>query len=861
MSVTNTKNKGEQVQQTTKHWRIKSAVLAVAILAGGLSVSAQALVLGQVKINSSLGEPVKAQIPVTKISSDEGTSLVVKLAAGDDFAGRGLIYNAAVRNMHVDFKMTGATTGVITVTGKKPVQDPFVDLLLDVTWRTGSTQRSYTMLFDPPDEVMQNAVYTSQASPTETGTATAGTSGIDQPVSSSGSYTGVAVESETRADGTRHIRIGSTTPSGDIVEPALKGEKEPASRGTNKAPAVQAERPSPSSASSEFSVTVSKGQTLGQIASSMKPDGVTQEQMLIALFRANPKAFINGNINWLRAGVTLNIPSESDIAAISQKEARREVSKHTQRFNERRLGAAQGGVSTVTPKNNDKGQTTTGSVSTEPKVESRAETNPELTITSGGSSEQMQSDAKGAQEAQANYATEHIAVVKEVGNELEAAQQEADRIAGNKTETGNTETGAVTAAEQNNTGSGSDPVQPVIDSSAPQTPTENALGEGVVQPGEAPLVEDDSAEQARIAAEKAAAEEAARIAEEQKRAEDEARIAKEAEERRKTDEAAAQAAAQTPVQTEEPGLIEKMLENPLIPIGALVGIALVLFLVMKAARRRKENDVADDSSLEDTSINDSFFVDNAEESSMLDQSSSIYAASQLDTNADVDPLQEADVYLAYGRDEQAAEILRDAIQSEPERAALHVKLCEIYAKQGDHNQFNAQVNKLRQITGGQGDDWARVEKLVQEMSGEETVQPSATATTPPAGFASNFAPPAQPAAQDKEAAQPRSSAAQKPAAVKTALPDLEMPDIGVSLDKPGASAAFTASASPFSVNDPVSEILDDEEGPSTRLALAEEFLAIGNKGDAKEIVEEVLEEDLSEDLRGIAQNLLNKASS
>jgi pilus assembly protein FimV len=91
-------------------------------------------------------------------------------------------------------------------------------------------------------------------------------------------------------------------------------------------------------------------------------------------------------------------------------------------------------------------------------------------------------------------------------------------------------------------------------------------------------------------------------------------------------------------------------------------------------------------------------------------SSFIPAASQLDSN-EVDPVAEADVYIAYGREEQAEEILKEALRLQPDRHPVRVKLLEIYSRRGDKASFNAVAEELRERTGGTGDDWERALKL------------------------------------------------------------------------------------------------------------------------------------------------------
>jgi len=91
-------------------------------------------------------------------------------------------------------------------------------------------------------------------------------------------------------------------------------------------------------------------------------------------------------------------------------------------------------------------------------------------------------------------------------------------------------------------------------------------------------------------------------------------------------------------------------------------------------------------------------------------SSFIPAASQLDSN-EVDPVAEADVYIAYGREEQAEDILKEALRLQPDRHAVRVKMLEIYSRRGDKASFNAVAQELRDRTGGVGEDWERGLKL------------------------------------------------------------------------------------------------------------------------------------------------------
>ncbi len=95
-----------------------------------------------------------------------------------------------------------------------------------------------------------------------------------------------------------------------------------------------------------------------------------------------------------------------------------------------------------------------------------------------------------------------------------------------------------------------------------------------------------------------------------------------------------------------------------------------------------------------------------------------YSLSQLDAIGDVDPVAEADVYLAYGRDLQAEEILKEAMRSNPERLAIRTKLLEVYAKRRDTKGFELLATQLYSLTKGEGDDWAKAQELGRQIDPE-----------------------------------------------------------------------------------------------------------------------------------------------
>ena len=175
--------------------------------------------------------------------------------------------------------------------------------------------------------------------------------------------------------------------------------------------------------------------------------------------------------------------------------------------------------------------------------------------------------------------------------------------------------------------------------------------------------------------------------------------------------------ATAPVET---SLVDDLLENPIVPAAAGGLIALLLGVGLYRARRRKKSSQVDSSFLESRLQPDSFFgasggqrIDTNEGSPT--GSSMVYSPSQLDAAGDVDPVAEADVYLAYGRDLQAEEILKEAMRTNPQRVAIHSKLLEIYSKRRDAKAFELVATEAYSLTHGEGPEWEHICELGQEL--------------------------------------------------------------------------------------------------------------------------------------------------
>jgi pilus assembly protein FimV len=302
------------------------------LLAGLLTLSALwsnsswALGLGEIHLNSALNEPMNADIDIIAATPEELTALRATIAPREAFTRYGIDRPPFLSS--ITFKVGKSKDGhdVLMVRSTEAIPEPFVTFLVDLNWARGHLMREYTVLLDPP-------VYTpgenanSSAPVTAPSTAAAKTAPTPPPPS-------VTSPTETAPPS------AATPPSGrrsrHRAPPAPSAEAPPVAEAATPA------TPAASAAGSPDTVTVSKGDTLTKIAHRLHADTPANvDQTMIALYRANPDAF-GGNINVLHQGAVLRVPGADDIAALNQKEAMGEVHRQIESW---RAGAGAGGES------------------------------------------------------------------------------------------------------------------------------------------------------------------------------------------------------------------------------------------------------------------------------------------------------------------------------------------------------------------------------------------------------------------------------------------------------------------------------------------------------------------------------------
>ncbi|WP_379679847.1 FimV/HubP family polar landmark protein [Massilia consociata] len=601
-----------------------TAAVASAVL---LSSAASAAGLGKLTVLSALGQPLRAEIELTTTAGEDASSLAVKLASPEAFRTANIEFNPALLSLRFNVEQR-AGRQFIRVSSTQPLNEPFVDMLIELSWNNGRLVREYTFLLDPAElRTPQPAqVAAENGRPAQPRAAT-------QPAGA------------------------AATPAAPAVQPQQEQRREtPAA-----APAPRAAPAAASGASgggTPSSYRVRQGDTLSKIATRLKPADISLDMMLVALYRANPEAFIGQNMNRLKSGQILKVPDSGALRATGAEEAGSIVIAHAADFNAYRNKLA-GQVANAAPQRTPQaGQSAAGKITA--KVEERP--------TAANESQDQLRLSKATQAAtgaQGTTASTEDTIARQ--RELEQAQARVKELERNVSELESLMTVKSRAGSE----------------------VQNAAVAGAAAGGAAATAADPAAPAAKPA------------------------------------DQAGQAKPKAPpkkAKPEEKGFADTLMDNiNYVAAGAAV---LLLGALGLSQRRRKKKDGAKTVLNEPsvlgvpTQAAHSLFAEAGGQS--VDTSNSVFnssfapSASQLDTN-EVDPVAEADVYIAYGRDAQAEEILKEALRNHPERHPVRLKLLDIYAARKDLRAFEAQASELYSMTRGQGADWAQAAALGQSI--------------------------------------------------------------------------------------------------------------------------------------------------
>jgi pilus assembly protein FimV len=598
-----------------------------------LSTGVSAVGLGGINVASALGQRLKADIQLMSLNKDEKSSLVARLAAPDVYKGAGLEYPYGNKfKFEVESRAGGEY--YLKVSSAEPVNDPFVSLLVELSWSSGKLLREYTFLLDPPDYVpeqpkqaeVQAVAPAVQSAPLET-----------RPVEQAAQAAAARAESKA-VD--RPVEKPAIAPSARHV----------AAESTDRKIAAG-------------NITVQRGDTLNKIAAQNKPAEISLERMLVALYRANADQFDGKNMNRIKIGRILRLPDQNELNAVSQSGAVAEI--HTQvadwnAYRQKLAGAAVASSQPQAPKQAATGKITASVADKAPVAKesakevlklSKGETPGDKAAAGAGGKPMSAQDKKNAAQEEAIAKAKALKEDQARAALLEKNLKDMQRLAQLKSE----ELARMKAD---------------ADAQAKSK-------------GKAALTAPAAVSGVGAASAVAAASEVKPAQVAKPKPSDKPKV----------------------VVQQEPSLVDQILGEPLYLAGgaaALLGLGGLGFALNR--RRKASSSGASESSGDvgsTTATHIAAPVPSSPDTGDFTALSGAHAAEAAPSD-DIDPISEADLFLSFGRDGQAEEILKEALQRTPNNHQLHLKLLGIYANRQDVNSFSVIAHQLQ----GSGDEEA-----------------------------------------------------------------------------------------------------------------------------------------------------------
>ena len=649
-------------------------------------LSAHAAGLGKLNVLSPLGQPLNAEIEIVALRPGEEDGLTARIAGPEAFAAAGIEPAALLNTMRFAVERRGSQR-ILRVTTTQPVNDPFVELLVELQWQTGRLVREYTFLLDPPEyKSRELALAPPKPAPAEPKPAPV-------PEVKPAPVPEIKPAPADEAKPVPPVEAKPLDPAAPPVifaapgltpAPAAEPAKEPAKEEAAKeAPAKEEPATLVQEPGVEKAYEVMKGDTLGKIARDNLPPGVSLNQMLVAIYRANQDAFIRENLNLVRAGRILNIPSTESISGVDADEANRLVRAHMSEFREYRSRlAAVPATADAAPGQRD----AAGPIEPKPEAPKPA---PQDQVRLSKADPQK-AKAPGAAAARGDDLVARERALKEAESrisDLEKNVADLQKLLELKNQ-------QLAELEKRAAAKPAPAPAPAPAAKAPEKPAAEAPKPAPATPAPAPAAKAPEAPKPAAPALKPAAK-------------------------------------PTPPPP-EPSLLDEFLENP-VALAGLGGVVLLLLVYAAWAWRKKKTAQA---KFHDSVIG-AAAAGAAAGASMTEPTlgSETRAVSQPVTSVpaaavaaeEVDPIAEADVYMAYGRDAQAEEILREALHKDSNRVPVHAKLLEIYAKRQDPKAFEQTALKLKNLTNGSGPEWDKAAALGKSIDPSNGLYAGATA--------------------------------------------------------------------------------------------------------------------------------------
>jgi pilus assembly protein FimV len=613
-----TEDKGETMFKS-----LKINALALAMVLAAESVGAAGL--GRLSVFSALGQPLKAEIELLAVQPEETGSLVARLASSEAFRQARMERADALGTLQFGIEQRPGGQSVLRITSSQAINDPFLDLLIELNWSSGRILREYTVLLDPPSDARAAA----------------------EPVAPANVATTRVREKPAPAAETPKSKPAAEATSEKRAEPKPEGapaKPEGATPGKNTYGPVKA------------------GETLRAIAGKVKPAEISVEMMVAGLYQSNKKSFAHDNMNLLRKGQTLVVPEQDTIQHMfNPKQAHDLIREHGTAWNAYRgkvADMAAKPAAEATPaqpaKDSSKGKVVAAPEAAKP-APAPAKGADVLKLSKG----QPGPDAKTQQRQQI--------LEEEVAAKSRSLKEANERVAQLEQNVKDMQR-LIKMKDQQPKPAPAAPTVPEV-KTPPAVPAAPAP-----KPAPAPV-------------------------------------------------ATPAKAAPPPVTPEEPGFFASLLENPMYIGGALAAILLggIGWIAMSRRRHRDMTELEQNVINSGDDFKTAIFRTTAgattqTQTQTTQQTSVMTDFSRLGLGAidthEVDPIAEAEVYMAYGRDAQAEEILKEALNKDPGRHEIALKLLEIYATRRDTVAFETQASEIYAALAGQPTPiWAKVTEL------------------------------------------------------------------------------------------------------------------------------------------------------
>ena len=719
--------------------------MAMAMLGSLTAGQAVALGLGDIELKSALNQPLDAEVELLSATDAEMKEMKVLIGSDEAFDKAGIDRPLFLSRLRFSVVHNDQGTPVIHITSKDVVREPFLDFLLEISWSKGRLLREYTVLVDPPVTMPATAPATRA------------------PVArSTNNYTPATPPPAVHA---RHTGLPPTS--------AAPGEYGPTRR----------------------------NDTLWKIAEQVRPDqGVSMEQTMLGLLRANPEAFVNNNINNLKAGYILRVPERAELTSVSRGEALQQArSQYSEWKQANGFAPVEAGPATAA------GATDGAPVTAaeDSRLQLVAPDADELTAGTGSADQlnqvqrelMMANEAMEAQRRQSEEMSSRLTLLEEQiqnmqrliqlkDNELARLQHAAgEGVADDFAAVGETTAdGEVTAVAEDATAAEADellPAETVVEvpdemaadgeTAEPDTAVSGVDSETVVSDEDmvGPLPE-SIVDEMPLNPEAAVMDELL--------VEDAGLLAADPLETDITDfEADPFATAEAEDGGIEPPVVEseevqsettvvnetqdivpmsfvdRLMANPSwLAAGGLV-LALLAFFGLR--RKRGVDTEFQESILQaaqesSTASSDSEISAGASESggttpgeSSLLSEFAVSDMGSLKNDGEADPLAEADVYLAYGRFQQAEDLVRDALAKNPEHEELNLKMLEVLQAGQNQTAFDEHAQAiLARLENSDNPMWDKVAEMGREISPDNPMYQAGAMSGSPADDAQAFEP-------------------------------------------------------------------------------------------------------------------------